>query len=143
MDFPTLIVKFLQDQGLSALLLIYLLAERFGPNIVGKLYPVWAAERKHKQSLELQAQKETLEERRREEAERKETEDRLFKLVEAVVESNGRLDYTLKHISEYLQGQSVFMREMSLDLARMYTFLRIERDPPPQPPPAELERGKT
>jgi hypothetical protein len=125
-------------------LIIYLLIERFAPGILGKIYPAWMAEKKHQRELAERALAEAAEEKRRAEVERRETEDRLFQLVQAVIGSNERLDFTLKHISEYLQGQSVFMREMSLDLARMYTFLRIERDPPQPPPvdPKAIEKGK-
>jgi hypothetical protein len=121
MDVYTDIVKLLTENGLTGLLLIYLIAERIGPPIIKKLYPDWKSSRDRVRTDQLAHDKET-----REDA--KKTENRLFDIAESIVESNGKLNYTLEHMSSFLQGQSVFMREMALDIARIYTHLRIERN---------------
>ena len=123
MDVPALIITLLKDNGLTALLLIYLIGERVGPTILNKILPSWRKDREH-------TRLEALEREKMKASEDRETSDRLFKIAESIVESNGKLNYTLTHISEYLQGQSVLMREISLDIARIYTHLRIDRDNP-------------
>lgn len=121
MDIPALIVKFLSGEGLTILVVVYLVLERLGPTVVTKIFPALLSERKRIQAERLESEKRRFEEE-------KKVENRLFDLVGSMMQSTTKLNYTLETMSSYLQGQSVLMREISLDLARIYTVLKIERE---------------
>jgi len=114
------IIELLTKEGLTAVLLVYLILERIGPSLFNRFFPAYMSERKREKTERFEAQKREFEESKR-------IENRLFEIAEAVIASNTRLNYTLEHISSYLQGQSVLMREVSLDIARVYAVMRIER----------------
>lgn len=85
------------------LLLIYLLADKFGPAIIDRVFP-----KPHKPT----------------------TEDRLIEVLEKTASSNAKLSQTMDQLQDTMTEHGSVLREISGAVAHLYGYLKLE---PPSP----------
>lgn len=81
------------------ILLLYLLADKFGPRIIDRLFP---------------------------KPEKKSTEDRMIEVLERNAASNAQLSVTMSQLQDTMSDQGSVLREISEAVAHLYGYLKLE-----------------
>jgi hypothetical protein len=81
------------------LLLIYLLADKFGPRLIEAIWP---------------------------KPEKKTTEDRLIEVLEKTANSNAQLSTTMSQLQDTMSEHGSVLREISEAVAHLYGYLQLQ-----------------